>query len=395
MTVEVTGEAGFYANLNKFQDFADFADPDLYTPAPDDWLIIIADIRGSTEAVRKGRYKDVNMVGACCITAVVNVADEIDIPYVFGGDGATMVVPPELLQDCKTALIRTQAVAESSFNLRLRVGVVPVRDVRDRGQDVQIAKFELSRGNDLAMLSGGGIDLADKLIKGDDGRQGYLIVEESDGEMPDLTGLSCRWEPLKPRNGRMMCLLIQARGDTHRVKSAIYEEVMDCLNRIMDADVRQGSPVTEESLSLKWPPKGLSAEAAVTRGGGTFLRRYLALLVESWIQVICNLCNLTAGAYRAREYRGELQANSDFRRFDDMLRLVYDCSPDQVRSIRDELQARYQQGDLYFGLHEAREALMTCLVFSLEASEHVHFIDGGDGGFYAAAEGYKQQVRKG
>jgi hypothetical protein len=35
---------------------------------------------------------------------------------------------------------------------------------------------------------------------------------------------------------------------------------------------------------------------------------------------------------------------------------------------------------------------MTCIVFSLTASEHVHFIDGGDGGFAMAALQLKEQL---
>jgi hypothetical protein len=36
---------------------------------------------------------------------------------------------------------------------------------------------------------------------------------------------------------------------------------------------------------------------------------------------------------------------------------------------------------------------MTCLVFSLDSHEHVHFIDGSDGGFAMAAVGFKERLR--
>ena len=35
---------------------------------------------------------------------------------------------------------------------------------------------------------------------------------------------------------------------------------------------------------------------------------------------------------------------------------------------------------------------MTCLVFSLEQSQHIHFIDGADGGFALAAQRFKKQL---
>ena len=35
---------------------------------------------------------------------------------------------------------------------------------------------------------------------------------------------------------------------------------------------------------------------------------------------------------------------------------------------------------------------MTCLVFSLEQGEHVHFVDAAGGGFAKAAEGFKARL---
>jgi Protein of unknown function (DUF3095) len=37
--------------------------------------------------------------------------------------------------------------------------------------------------------------------------------------------------------------------------------------------------------------------------------------------------------------------------------------------------------------------MMTCLVFSLQESRHVHFIDGADGGFALAALQLKAQLQ--
>jgi len=42
-------------------------------------------------------------------------------------------------------------------------------------------------------------------------------------------------------------------------------------------------------------------------------------------------------------------------------------------------------------VHVADAALMTCLVFDLEESRHLHFIDGGDGGLAMAARQLKAQ----
>lgn len=84
----------FYADLSGFSDFGQVVDLTGYRPVPDDWVVLISDVTGSTAAIADGRYKDVNMLGAATITAITNACGEADIPYTFGGDGGVVVVPP-------------------------------------------------------------------------------------------------------------------------------------------------------------------------------------------------------------------------------------------------------------------------------------------------------------
>ena len=94
----------FYAKLPLFTRFEDLTRTENYCALPDDWLILIADVAGSTAAIEAGRYKDVNVVGASCIMAVLNAAGKLDIPYVFGGDGASLLVPGSLRPAAERAL---------------------------------------------------------------------------------------------------------------------------------------------------------------------------------------------------------------------------------------------------------------------------------------------------
>jgi len=84
---------GFYSQIDAFDDFAEIANIDNYVVAPDDWHVVISDVEGSTRTIAEGRYKEVNMIGAACINAVLNLTTGGEIPYVFGGDGATLLVP--------------------------------------------------------------------------------------------------------------------------------------------------------------------------------------------------------------------------------------------------------------------------------------------------------------
>ena len=72
--------------------------------------------------------------------------------------------------------------------------------------------------------------------------------------------------------------------------------------------------------------------------------------------------------------------------------MVLDVSEPQAARIARYLEREHDSKCLVYGVHVADTALMTCLVFSLERSEHVHFIDGSDGGFLKAAQEFKSRL---
>ncbi|MBN34397.1 MAG: hypothetical protein CMM46_06400 [Rhodospirillaceae bacterium] len=111
------------------------------------------------------------------------------------------------------------------------------------------------------------------------------------------------------------------------------------------------------------------------------------------VQALCERFDRKAGDYDAPKHRAELRTNTDFRKFDDVLRTVLDVTAEQAEAVDAYLEPDYQQGHLIYGVHTTGAALMACLVFSLEQSEHVHFIDGSDGGFAMAAVGFKERAR--
>ena len=87
-------------------------------------------------------------------------------------------------------------------------------------------------------------------------------------------------------------------------------------------------------------------------------------------------------------YREQVVANTDFRKFDDTLRLVLDLNDVQRDALERYLRKGEADGRLVYGMHVSRSALMTCLVFSVEESRHVHFVDGAGGGFSRAARDF-------
>ena len=382
----------FYNELAPFYDFAEFVEFDAYDPVPDDWVVMIADVRGSTQAIEEGRYKDVNMVGAASITAVLNTRGDIDVPFVFGGDGGPVVVPGSLRKAAGDALIGLQAISRATFGLPLRVGAIPVADLRAKGAEVRVRKYELSAGNHLAMFAGGGVELADSLLKSAAPGSPYLLEARSQVGEPDLQGLSCRWEPLIPRGGRMMTVMVRGTKRDPAGEGGLLGDVVRAISDILGHRLQDSAPASARSMTFRWPPRGLGLEARATAGRQTFPRRYLAILASSLIQFWCERFDRRAGPYNAPVYRDELRSNTDFRKYDGILRLVLDVSETQAERIARYLEREQDAGRLVYGAHVAETALMTCLVFSLERSEHVHFIDGSDGGFARAAQEFKSRL---
>ncbi len=387
-TMPQAGEVGptFYAGLEPFSDFAEVAARRHYVAAPDDWLLVLTDVQGSTEAARAGRYKDVNMIGAAGISAALNAAPGLDLPYAFGGDGATVLIPPGSRQAVAAALNRTRRLARASFGLELRVGVVPLAELARRGRRVLVAKFQLSPGNHLAMFAGGGVELADRLVKDE---AGFALDDAGAPGPPDLAGLSCRWEPYRSLRGRMLTLLVRPLATD---SLAVQQEIIERLAGLV-APGDATRPVRRANMRFLWPPRGLRAEALATRGRRPYRLRWLGIWLQSLLQAVAERFDLRIGPYDAPAYRAELQQNSDHRKVADTLHMVLDCTDPEITAIKAYLAGLQAAGKIAYGAHLAACAMMTCLVFSLDQSRHVHFIDGADGGYALAAVQLKAQLQ--
>ena len=93
-----------YSDLPLFSDFASVADTERYVPLPDDWFVALTDVVKSTEAIRDGRYKAVNMAGAAAIAAIINALDgDASFPFIFGGDGTALALPESSRETAEAA----------------------------------------------------------------------------------------------------------------------------------------------------------------------------------------------------------------------------------------------------------------------------------------------------
>ncbi|MGZ4953728.1 MAG: DUF3095 family protein, partial [Methylobacter sp.] len=356
----------FYAGLKPFTDFIDFTRPELYRQAPGDCLVVITDVRGSTEAIKAGHYKWVNMAGASTIAALANILGTTHFPFVFGGDGVTALVPGERRAEVERVLSVARAHASEAFGLKLATGLIEHNELIAAGTPISVARFLLPGGPSIAFFSGEGLALAEKWVKSGRG----VIAEHVHHDDTDaIKGLSCRWAPLKSARGAMLSILVRPCGKGEQALATL-QRILAEIEKIVDLEAPEANPIKIRQLSAERIWRAARAEARI-QGQRYFFVAICKIACEMiLVRILCMLKFKFANTDTHR-YIDSLPAHSDFRKFDETLRMVIDCSPEMQKAIRALLERERAAGTIYFGLHASPTALMTCFLRRLEDGGHV------------------------
>ena len=182
----------------------------------------------------------------------------------------------------------------------------------------------------------------------------------------------------------MLTLILQGAGDL----SDVYAEVVALAGP--DAETR---PVRQDTLRARWPPVGFMLEARARRRGGSLLLWGGRVLLETLLARLVLARAKPIGNFDPERYRSEVITNTDFCKHDETVCLVADCPPAAIDAISTYLDEAAPARGIRYGLHVSETALMTCLVMAPEDSLHVHFVDGGAGGYTSASRGLKGAAR--
>lgn len=384
----------FYTDLPTIDDFLDVTDPINFHSVPDDWYVVITDIIGSTKAIESGRYKDVNLLGASSIVAVLNIAVKLEIPFVFGGDGASILIPPSLFLQTKLALLATSRLARKSFDMDLRVGAVPVAEVIAANYDVKVAKLKISDNYYQAAFTGDGLEYATELIKNPATAYRYIYRDTGEQAEADFSGLECRWQEIPSKNGETVSLIVRATSGNPTMYNNIYRTLILRIRSIYGNE-KSANPITEENLKLAFDYKRLKSETLLKTKSSNFwsISSYFCkILLENYLGWLLMTFKIKWPDGDWGKYKKLAIAATDYKKFDDMLRMIIDGNFIQRKRLKDFLEKNYQQGKLVYGLHTSDCSLMTCLVFERHGRQ-VHFVDGGNGGYASAAKAMKQRIK--
>lgn len=379
----------FYKVLPYVEAFENLGDDSLYCDVPIDWYVLVTDIKDSTIAIEEGRYKEVNFIAACSVTAVLNIDKYTDIPFVFGGDGCTMLIPPKFLNRALDVLRDTKEFAKREFNMALRIGVVPVIDVVRGRYQIRILKVRVAENYYQSIFQGGGLDYAEFLIKNN---PKYRIMTTKVNFRANYQGLECIWQDIPSKKEEVVSLLVKANGDVKH-NSNTYNLVISEINKIY-GDFENRFPVNKRSIKIRPNLNKILLESKIFAFQFEIGKRrsFIYIFAKTIFDSVMNSLVIGIKTISHKAYEKAVIHSIDSEKMDDMLRMVISGTKEQRHQLRGFLEELYQTGEISYGLHVTHSVYMTCLVFSRHGNQ-VHFIDGANGGYTHAARELKNKMK--
>lgn len=370
-----------YADLKAFSDFRELENPEYFSGIPSDWYVVITDIVDSTRAIEAGAYRSVNTLGVGSIVAAQRALGPEPLPFSFGGDGATLVVPERHLQAVLRSLRGLKTLAHQQFDLELRVGAVAVGELVAAGFDLQWARYEVVPGQAIAIFRGGGFPEADRRV-----RSGQVLEGGPSGQV-DLSGMSCRWQAIPSARGCVLSIILSARKE----EPGFYSMLLGEIDRSVEGGVETSNPVRLERMSYRGVLECIRDEV---RYHGRWSPALIGRMLEIVLAVGIFRYGVPGMFFNARRYAQSLVRHTDYRKFDNALRMTLDCTSEEAERIRALCAREHERGTLFYGIHEDSEAVMTCYLNGLGDGEHLHFVDGGRGGYALAAQDLKLRMEE-
>jgi hypothetical protein len=385
----------FYEQLVSFTDFSQFTQLEWYSSLPSEWFVVITDIQNSTQAIQEGLYKEVNSVSTASIVALLNTVSPLKVPYVFGGDGTTLCIPPSRKNSVESALIATQQMAKKSFGLHLRVGMVPMSLIQQDGHQVLVGKYQPSSHFQQAMFQGNGLRYAEALVKDPRPDNPYIVSESQIEANGNFEGFECRWNEVPSAHEETVAIMVQALEPEITSEQTIYKEVSQKILAIYGPE-EDHHPVQSALLTLASSLRKLSVEARIRTCFETRWKRLMYTLKSGFLVYLGKFLmaeNVKTKNVDWGQYKQNLIVNTDYRKFDETLRMIISGTLEQRKQLLAYLEKLHDERKIVYGVHASPAAIITCMIFNYD-TDHVHFLDGSNGGYTLAAKEMKRQLKE-
>lgn len=370
----------FYKQLDEIDDFIELSNTSIYKKIPDDWYLLASDVKNSTINIQNGKYKEINMLGAMCIISILNLDKTIDIPYIFGGDGAFLLIPKSLYEKAKQSFLGVQKLAKENYGMELRIASISIKELEKEVSSISIAKYKANGNYHQALIKGDALDEFDSLLKNSNT---YHIKDEIDKNfILDLAGLECRWNYIKSPHDLSLSFILKC-FDEKDYKNTLFE-----VEKIIGS-IELRHPVNEESLKLSYSKRNLNAEASLSSKASFSKFVSISILrIQNFLGDF--LMKFNIGKWNT--YKKRILSTTDVQKFDNVVRMVFSTSEEKNIQLEKYLEKLYKEKKIVYGIHKSEYALMTCLIFERHG-KHIHFVDTTNGGYAYAAKELKRRMK--
>lgn len=356
------------------------ADKGNFLKVPEDWHILVADIRNSTEAVKKGNHNQVNLVATGCVIAILNLAEKrgMTVPFFFGGDGATFLIPDIMQKSALSVLEKHGQNSKKNFGFSLSIGSYPVNDIYKEGIDLSIARVKANEKLNIPVVLGNALQYAEERIKNNQ----YPLKAETEDTPLNLEGMECKWDRVKPPESdqEVVSLIIAGCGDSDF--SRIYSKIMTAIDEIYGSIDRR-KPISVKKLKIKAGLQRIKDEMKTKLGKWSFPAFIKSFMIANFGELY--LKNTDSG----KSYLQKLVELSDNLTFDGRINTVITGNSSQRNRLLKYLDKLEDLNLIKYGYHVSEDSIMSCYVKDMSTDQHIHFVDGGNGGYTKAANQLK------
>lgn len=360
------------------------ADKSLFVTVPEDWYVLVADIENSSQAIQAGRHQDVNLIATGSVIAILNLAAKanISIPFFFGGDGAVMLVPEKLLESGILALTKHRENTAKNFGFNLKIGHISVSEIYKNKVELIISKAKISDIFSIPVVLGNGLQYAENHIKQEETTHFNNFPE--DQSPLNLDGMECKWNKIKPPEEGQEVISLIVSGCGSQEPSKIFSQVLNAIDDIYGSPKRR-KPISVKHLELNQEPRLLNSEMKVKLGGYNS-----SYFIKNWLKTRFGdiyLKHSEAG----KAYLEKLVELTDTLTIDGRINTVISGTPKQREALISFLDELEKSNKIKYGLHVSNASVMSCYVKDMSTDEHIHFVDGADGGYTKAANNLKEK----
>lgn len=382
----------FYKNLPVIKKDLEEAlgDESAFKSIPNNWTIVVTDIENSTEEFNKGRYQEMNIISASSIIIALNVADKygLDIPFIYGGDGASIIVPKKILGEVLESLATLRNNAKYNFRLDLRVGSISIENLKEYGHRLKVAKIKVVDDYTQAVFLGAGLNQAERIIKSD---KRYHTKKEGEEKKLNLSGLQCRWNEIEPPSHKKDILVLIINPIKRNEQTLTYKKILEDIEEIYGS-FKKRHPITNKEIGHSSDFKTLS-RASYLKYGKLNIFYTLSEMLSSFLSKVYIKSNVKLPIQIHEDYiAGDIATATDTLKIDGSLKTIIAGTKTQREALLKKLKGRERRGEIVFGHFCTDSTTITCYVHKRD-KEYINFIDGTDGGYVRAAQELKAKIK--